>query len=96
MIKVLFYVLCYLAIGILLQFMALLISKICRVRRSDAIHKTMEIISHSDYMVTEEDVDEIYNIRKPYQWISILGWPINILLTIHVIIQLLLEEVFRA
>ena len=96
MTKVLFYVLCYLAIGILLQFIALLISKICRVRLSDAIHETMEIISHSDYMVTEEDVDEIYNIRKPYQWINILGWPLNVLLIIHVIIQLLLEKVFGA
>ena len=96
MIKVLFYVLCYLAIGMLLEFMALLISKICRVRLSDAIHKTMEIISHSDYMVTEEDVDEIYNIRKPYIWTNILGWPLNVLLIIHVIIQLLLEKVFGA
>ena len=95
MIKVLFYVLCYLVIGILLQFMALLIFKICRVRPSDAINAMMENNFHSDYMFTEEDVDELYDIRKPYLLINILGWPLNVLLIIHNIIQTVLEKVFR-
>lgn len=96
MIKVLFYLLCYLAIGILIQMIALLIFKIIRMRISDAINLGFENCYHSDYRLTEEDVDELFDIRKVYLWVNILVWPFNILMLVHNIIQMLLEKVFRA
>lgn len=96
MIKVLFYVLCYLAIGILLQMVGLLIFRVIGVRISDAINLGLEDVYHSDYRLTEEDVDELFDIRKAYLWVNILLWPLNVLLVVHNIIQMILEEVFRA
>ena len=96
MIKVLFYVLCYLAIGILLQMLVLLIFKVIRMRISDGINLGIENMYHSDLRFTEGDVDELFDIRKVYLWINILVWPLNIFLMIHNVIQILLEKVFRA
>lgn len=96
MIKVLFYVLCYLAIGILLQMIPLLIFRVIGMRASDGINHGLEDIYHSDLRLTEEDVDELFDIRKAYLWINILFWPLNMLLLVHNIIQMILEEVFRA
>lgn len=96
MIKVLFYVLCYLAIGILLQMIGLLIFKMIGMRISDGLNRGFEDIYHSDLRFTEEDVDKLYDIRKKYLWVNILLWPLNVLLVVHNIIQILLENVFGA
>ena len=96
MIKVLFYVLCYLAIGILIQMVGIWILKLLDLSVKDSVNDMLEDIYHSEIEYTEEDIDELYDIRKPYLWINIFGWLFNIILLVHGIIQKLLEKVFRA
>lgn len=98
MIKVLFYVLCYLAIGIVLQMLAIWLLETCSsdgtlVTGLNESKLDNEILDNYEW--TEEDAEELFCIRKPYLWLNILLWPLNVIYYMYKYIRCILRLIKR-